>query len=63
MSANKWVEQRLYWYAQKGFDNRWMVTPFQLDQATTVEFILSNWVPHSASSRWQLKQLRLVRTG
>ena len=61
--SNKWIEQRMYWYAQKRFDTAWMATPFGLTQETKVRFILSNWVPKAASSRWQLRELRLVRTG
>jgi hypothetical protein len=60
--ANRWIEQRTYWYGQSGFDRGWMTTPFRLNAATKVKFILSNWVPRDMSSRWQLKELRLVRT-
>lgn len=59
--ADRWIEQRTYWSRQTGFDRGWMMTPFELTQPTPVQFILSNWVPSSASSRWQLRELVLVR--
>lgn len=61
--SDKWIEQRTYWSRQKGFDHGWMMTPFELTQPTKIQVILSNWVPSAASSRWQLRELRLVRTG
>jgi len=63
VGANRWIAQRTYSSRQNGFGTGWMVTPFQVSQPTTVQFILSNWVPKPASSRWQLRELRLVRTG
>jgi hypothetical protein len=61
IAANSWVAQRTYWYGQSGFHRRWMVTPFQLDAPTELQFVLSNWVQHSMSSEWRLGELRLVR--
>ena len=62
IGTNNWIQQRTYWYGQKGFGIGWMDTPFRLGQPTTVRFVLSNWVPKAARSRWQLSELRLVRT-
>jgi hypothetical protein len=59
--AQTWIEQRLYWDGQTGVTRRWMATPFHLNGPTTVRFIFSNWVPRAERSRWQLRELRLVR--
>jgi hypothetical protein len=57
-----WLSQRLYWYGQRaGFGRGWMATPFTLTSATKVQLIFSNWSPNSSASRWQLRDLRLVR--
>lgn len=61
--ASTWIEQRTYWHGQRGFANRWMATPFMLSQPTDIQLILSNWVPRRSPSIWQLRELRLVRTG
>lgn len=61
-ASNTWISQRTYWYRQSGFARSWMSTPFQLTKPGTVQFILSNWTPVAASSRWQLQELQLVRS-
>jgi hypothetical protein len=59
---NAWLEQRFYWSAQRArFANGWMTTPFELTAATSVQVILSNWVPSAQQSRWRLGEIRLVR--
>jgi hypothetical protein len=63
VDANVWVSQRTYWSGQKGFDRAWMATPFTLDEPRKVRIVLSNWVPDARSSRWRLRELRLVHDG
>jgi Dolichyl-phosphate-mannose-protein mannosyltransferase len=58
---NRWIAQRMYWQRQRGFERGWMFTPFRLSTPTEVRFVLSNWVPHAATSRWRLQELRLLR--
>jgi hypothetical protein len=60
---NRWVEQSLYWFRQRGFSRGWMSVRFRLVQATPVQLVLSNWIPSDQSSRWALDELRLVRVG
>ena len=63
IDANSWVAQTTYWYGQRGFDGRVMVTHFRLDAPKKVKIILSNWVPRDMSSQWLLRSVELVRTG
>lgn len=57
-----WIEQRVYWYGQHAqFANAWMETPFTVPTTTSIQVILSNWVPKSQPSRWQLGEVRVVR--
>ncbi len=63
VGANQWIVQRMYWHGQKGFETSWMMTPFSLQKPTTVQFILSNWVPKAMNSRWELREMRLVSAG
>jgi hypothetical protein len=58
--ARSWIEQRLYWFKQRGF-NGWMMVPFRLDDTREVSVILSNWVPHDMASRWSVRQIKIVR--
>jgi hypothetical protein len=62
VSSDTWIAQRTYWYGQPGFARGWMSTPFVLSDSTAVQFVLSNWAPSASSSRWQLRDLQLVRT-
>jgi hypothetical protein len=63
VGADKWIEQRFYWYGQRRrFADGWMATPFTLTASTKVQVILSNWAPSSQKSTWQLREIRLVRS-
>jgi hypothetical protein len=61
VSKNSWISQRAYWFRQPGYGNEWMSTPFTLKSPSTVQFVLSNWVPEASASRWQLRELRVAR--
>jgi hypothetical protein len=61
LDVNRWIVQRSYWFRQGGFDRGWMTAGFRVDEPTRVQFVLSNWVPHELASRWELRELRLVR--
>ena len=60
---SKWLGQSLYWFRQVGFASRLMAVRFRLRAPTHVQLILSNWIPSKQSSRWSLRDLRLVRLG
>jgi hypothetical protein len=59
---SSWIQQRFYWRGQKsGFADGWMTTRFEVTSQAKVQIVLSNWVPKTATSRWQLGEIRLVR--
>jgi hypothetical protein len=61
--ANSWIAQTTYWSGESGFATKVMATEFSVAKPTAIGLILANWVPHAESSRWRLRDARLVRIG
>lgn len=59
--ADKWIVQSFYWFRQDGFGRGLMSAAFELKSRTRIRVVLSNWVPKARKSRWELRELQIVR--
>jgi hypothetical protein len=60
-ATSRSLGQSLYWFRQVGFASGVMAVRFHLSGRTPVQLLLSNWIPSKQSSRWTLRDLRIVR--
>lgn len=55
-----WLATSYYWYGQDGYESKRMVTTFETTTTTSVRVVFSNWAPTERSSRWILREVRIV---
>jgi hypothetical protein len=59
-AAQQWLAQTSYWSGER-FGRGVMVTRFTLGARTSVQVVLANWASKPRSSRWTVRDVRLLR--